>query len=366
MIKKRIFVIFLLSILFSLNCDNNSTSQNKPESPYEYLYLAGTSPKQSEGILTIDPIILPGSEAGKNHLGWPVASKLNDEIIISYHLSNYHWGDSDNRKINNLMVAEENFRNNEISDSLDLEANLSITEDDGNFRIGFGNAIGKYKNKIVLLNRKGTFEYENGTWGKINNVKINNAAPGMGLGPNLEEYNNELFGFGFRDEGKINYGNAAVGNSYSLVTDYNNDGLNDIIHFWNYKGKLAVTVIGCDGNGIYTQLCTNYSSEDGITTYLGGYDVDRSKFIPAKINNDDYMDIIHLWDNNGKLGVVSLISNGLKGFSIGWSNSGGNGVDLGGYDGDRSKFISAKLNNDDYTDIIHLWDNNGKLGMVEI
>ncbi|HEX3047773.1 MAG TPA: RHS repeat-associated core domain-containing protein [Bacillota bacterium] len=132
-----------------------------------------------------------------------------------------------------------------------------------------------------------------------------------------------------------------------LTGDVNGDGKTDIIQLWDNNGRL--------GAGTYLANGTGYTLAWGVNDIGAGSGA--ITFLTGDVNGDGKSDIIQLWDNNGRLGVVTYLANGI-GYNLSW------GVNDIGAGSSAINFLTGDVNGDGKTDIIQLWDNNGRLGVA--
>jgi C1A family cysteine protease len=79
-----------------------------------------------------------------------------------------------------------------------------------------------------------------------------------------------------------------------LTGDVNGDGKTEIVQLWNNNGKLAMIVYGWVGSG-YTTI---FSSGDM------GQGAGAIAWLTGDVNGDGMVEIIQLWNNNGKLAMI--------------------------------------------------------------
>ncbi|WNG50334.1 hypothetical protein F0U60_44040 [Archangium minus] len=131
-----------------------------------------------------------------------------------------------------------------------------------------------------------------------------------------------------------------------LTADVNNDRRTDIVQLWDNNGSLGMIVHQSSGTGYSTTWGATLPAGSGAMEWLTG-DVDA----------DGKTDIFQLWNNNGALAIIVWRSNGTGYESYGDTT----GVSAGA---PAIRFLTADVNNDQRTDIVQLWDNNGWLGMI--
>jgi RHS repeat-associated protein len=81
-------------------------------------------------------------------------------------------------------------------------------------------------------------------------------------------------------------------------------------------------------------------------------------YLTGDVNADGNTDIMKLWDSNGRLGINTYLSDGRIGYERKWQSS-----DMGQNSGALS-FFPGDVNGDGRTDLIQLWDHDGTLAMM--
>ena len=188
-----------------------------------------------------------------------------------------------------------------------------------------------------------------------------------------------------------------------LTADLNGDGKTEIVQLFDNGGRLGMNVYGSDGAGGYTATFTSTNMGQGAGAV---------SWLTADLSGDGKADIIQLWDNGGRLGMIVYGSDGAGGYpatfatgdmgqasaAIGWltadlngdgkaeivqlvNNGGRLGMNVYGSDGAGGytatftstnmgqgagavSWLTADLSGDGKADIIQLWDNGGRLGMI--
>lgn len=139
------------------------------------------------------------------------------------------------------------------------------------------------------------------------------------------------------------------GNWERFCADVNGDGTKEVLVLdCPHYGNLGIRVGRWEPNG---ELVCTWSSAD---MHQGGGAI---QFLIGDINADRKSDIIQLWNNHGKLGAITYLSDG-TGYSCAWGSD-----DLGQGSG-AIGFWNADVNGDGKTDIIQLWSNKGRLGII--
>jgi hypothetical protein len=135
------------------------------------------------------------------------------------------------------------------------------------------------------------------------------------------------------------------------VGDINGDKKAEIIQLWNNGGRLGVIVYGWDSRALAVR--TLWSTSDiGQGPGAVGWQV-------GDVNGDGRDEVIQLWSNNGRLGMIvygwDSIAMAVK---ILW-----NSADI--MQGSAAvSFRIGDVNGDKRAEIIQLWNNGGKLAVI--
>ena len=132
-----------------------------------------------------------------------------------------------------------------------------------------------------------------------------------------------------------------------LIGDVNNDGQAEIIQLWNNNGRLGMIVYRWTGAAMAVLWGTGDIGEgSGAVSWLIG-----------DVNKDGQAEIIQQWSNNGRLGMIVYRWTGAA-MAVLWGSS-----DMGEGSGAISWLI-GDVNKDGQAEIIQQWSNNGRLGMI--
>lgn len=132
-----------------------------------------------------------------------------------------------------------------------------------------------------------------------------------------------------------------------LKGDVNGDGRADIIHAWNNNGRMAMITYLSNGV-IFREAWSSGNMGEGAPT-LG--------LLTGDVNGDGKTDIIQPWSNNGTMAILTYLSNG-RGYYRAWgsANMGEGAPTLG--------LLTGDVNGDGKTDIIQPWNNNGRMALI--
>ncbi len=126
------------------------------------------------------------------------------------------------------------------------------------------------------------------------------------------------------------------------MENINNDGLEDIIEIWNGNGRaVAQTWLSTGKSFVY----------GGQASDIGNWG-DGRQYLALDANKDGLVDIIEIWNGNGKAVAQTWLSTG-KSFVYG-----GQASDIGNWGG--QPFLALDANKDGLVDIVEIWNNNGR------
>jgi FG-GAP-like repeat len=132
-----------------------------------------------------------------------------------------------------------------------------------------------------------------------------------------------------------------------LSGDMDGDGRTDIIHLWNNNGALGMHVYRSTGTSYFNAFTSgNMGQGPWALAWLAG-----------DMDGDGLTDILQPWNNNGRLGLIVYRSTG-TGYTTAFasSNMGAGSPAVAWRTGDAD--------GDGRTDLIQLWNNNGWLGLT--
>lgn len=131
------------------------------------------------------------------------------------------------------------------------------------------------------------------------------------------------------------------------VADINGDGQDEIIQCWNNHGKLGVILYGWRDNAMRTLWRTgDIGQGSGAVSWQ-----------VADINGDGRAELIQCWDNHGKLGVI-VYAYKRHALTALWASG-----DLKQGSGAVAWQV-ADLDGDGRTELIQLWNNHGRLAAI--
>lgn len=135
-----------------------------------------------------------------------------------------------------------------------------------------------------------------------------------------------------------------------LAGDVNGDGKDEIIQLWNNNGKLGIIMYGYD---IYQGIIKELWNTDNTGNGYGAV-----QWLIGDINGDGNDEVIQLWNNNGMLGIIVYGFDGKVGLKQLWSTDNA----CQGYG--AISWQIGDIDGNDKDEIIQLWDNNGTLSMI--
>lgn len=149
----------------------------------------------------------------------------------------------------------------------------------------------------------------------------------------------------------MGWGSADLGQGSGALAwmagDVNGDGRTDVIQAWNNGGRAGLITYLSDGVRYFNNWGTgSLGPGAGALAWLTG-----------DVNGDGRTDVIQPWSNGGRLGMITYLSDG-AGYSYTWGTS-----DMG-QGASALAWLTGDVNGDGRTDIIQPWDNGGRLGIV--
>lgn len=132
-----------------------------------------------------------------------------------------------------------------------------------------------------------------------------------------------------------------------LSGDMDGDGRTDIIHLWNNNGAL----------GMHVYRSTGTSYVNAFTSGNMGQGPWALAWLTGDMDGDGLTDILQPWNNNGQLGLIVYRSTG-TGYTTAFSSSNM------GAGSPAVAWRTGDADGDGRTDLIQLWNNNGWLGLT--
>jgi hypothetical protein len=180
-------------------------------------------------------------------------------------------------------------------------------------------------------------------------IRLNNSGQNMRLGMSLLGWDGATMAMKtLWSTGDIGQGSGAIS---FRVGDINGDKKTEIIQLWNNGGTLGVIIYGWDGTAM--AMKTLWSTGDI------GQGPGAVEWQIGDVNGDGCDEIIQLWSNNGRLGVIVYgWDTTAKAIKTLWSTG-----DIGQGPG-AVEWQIGDINGDGRDEIIQLWSNNGRLGVI--
>ncbi len=130
------------------------------------------------------------------------------------------------------------------------------------------------------------------------------------------------------------------------IGDINGDGKDEIVQLWNNASALGVLVYGWSGNAVAELWgSSNVGQGAGAVAWLTG-----------DVNGDGKDEIVQLWNNNGRLAIIvyGWMTDALTTIWQGPTTEGAGAVD----------WQIGDINGDGKAEIVQLWNNAGRLGVL--
>ena len=134
-----------------------------------------------------------------------------------------------------------------------------------------------------------------------------------------------------------------------LPVQMQGDGKTQIAQLWDNHGKLAMQVWGPNADGSYSPIWTSNDMGQGSGA---------KAWLPVQMQGDGATQIVQVWDNHGKLGMIVWGPNADGSYSQMWSSD-----DMGQGSG-AIAWLPVRMKSDHKTQIAQLWNHSGKLGMI--
>jgi hypothetical protein len=134
-----------------------------------------------------------------------------------------------------------------------------------------------------------------------------------------------------------------------LPVTMNGDGKTQIVQLWDNNGRLGLIVYSPQPDGSYK---VSFGSADM------GEASDALTFLPVTMNGDGKTQIVQLRNNSGRLGLIVYSPQVDGSYKAGFNSN-----DMGEGSGALA-FLPVTMNGDGKTQIVQLWDNNGRLGLI--
>jgi hypothetical protein len=143
-----------------------------------------------------------------------------------------------------------------------------------------------------------------------------------------------------------------------MTMDLDGDGKTDLVQQWNNNGIVTLIYYISKGDGTFTNgsFTCSYCGFDSMGAGKG------PGLIALDLNGDGNVDLVQQWNNNGSLYFVTWLNGGNGTFNIGVYNP-SSGFDSNGA-GKGPGLLPLDLNGDGKTDLVQLWNNNGTLWFV--
>jgi hypothetical protein len=136
-----------------------------------------------------------------------------------------------------------------------------------------------------------------------------------------------------------------AGNIGLIPVDMDGDGRTDIAHLWNSNGKLGLIIYRSTGTGYVFSYSTVFTNGAG-----------NIGFFPADYDGDGKTDIVQCWNNNGAIAVSVFRSSGTS-YSNTWNGTMPQGAANVG-------LVPVDYDGDGKMDFIQGWNTGSGLGLL--
>jgi hypothetical protein len=127
-----------------------------------------------------------------------------------------------------------------------------------------------------------------------------------------------------------------------LIGDVNGGKKDEVVQLWNNNGRLGLIVYGSDGaGGLHTTFASdNMGQGSGAVAWLIG-----------DVNGGKKDEVVQLWDNNGRLGLIVYGSDGAGGLHTTFAS------DNMGQGSSAVAWLIGDVNGGKKDEVVQLWNN---------